>query len=217
MQKGITEFLNYNQLPLSTPPGAGVNPPAGSVFMWHTLDGSNNLVINYRLPDGTDKTFTAGGGGSSITFASYSWVIPYGTAENVWNSDLSTWKKFALNSASSENNITGASLASNQITLPAGTYLYQGNFATDSEAGTTTCLRLYNVTDSAQVIASAHFGNSGGTSPTSPTLHEQKFTISDSKVFEFQLWHNNRIDPKYYTVNPGYDSPHANISFKKIG
>jgi hypothetical protein len=65
---GPAELSDYTEIKLSTPPGASVNPPAGSVFAWHTLDGSNDLVINYRLPDGTDKTFTAGdpsGGGNT--------------------------------------------------------------------------------------------------------------------------------------------------------
>jgi hypothetical protein len=60
MKKGIAEFLNYNQHKLDKSPANGINPPSGTIFVWNTLDGSNNLVVNYRLPDGTDKTFAAG-------------------------------------------------------------------------------------------------------------------------------------------------------------
>ncbi|MHB9139191.1 MAG: hypothetical protein ACYC4Q_07295 [Victivallaceae bacterium] len=61
-------FTNFKTIKLATAPGSGDNPPAGSVYEWQTLDGSNNLVINYRLADGTDKTFAVGGGsGGSMT------------------------------------------------------------------------------------------------------------------------------------------------------
>lgn len=55
-------FTNYKAIKLATPPAGGVNPPTGNIFVWETLDGSDNLVINYRLSDGTDKTFSGGGG-----------------------------------------------------------------------------------------------------------------------------------------------------------
>ena len=60
-------FIGYNSYKLDATPSG--NPPSGFIHQWPTLDGSNNLVLNYRLSDGTDKTFTAGGG--AVTQALY--------------------------------------------------------------------------------------------------------------------------------------------------
>lgn len=54
------KFTNFKTIKLATAPSTGDNPPPGVVYEWHSLDGSNNLIINYRLSDGTDKTFAAG-------------------------------------------------------------------------------------------------------------------------------------------------------------
>ena len=54
------KFTNFRTIKLATIPAAGDNPPSGTAYEWHTLDGSNNLVINYRLADGTDKTAASG-------------------------------------------------------------------------------------------------------------------------------------------------------------
>ncbi|MEI8248131.1 MAG: glycine-rich domain-containing protein [Lentisphaerota bacterium] len=54
------KFTNFKTIKLATAPATGDNPPPGVVYEWYSLDGSNNLIINYRLSDGTDKTFAAG-------------------------------------------------------------------------------------------------------------------------------------------------------------
>jgi len=60
------KFTNFKTVKLATSPAVGDNPPSGAVYEWHTLDNSNNLIINYRLSDGTSKTFTAGGSSSEL-------------------------------------------------------------------------------------------------------------------------------------------------------
>lgn len=62
-------LVNYKTIKLDTPPPTGKNPPSGAVMTWETLDEDNNLIINYRLSDGTEKTLETGngnGGGSYI-------------------------------------------------------------------------------------------------------------------------------------------------------
>ena len=54
------KFTSFRTIKLATAPAAGDNPPTGTVYEWHSLDNSNNLIINYRLPDGTDKTSAPG-------------------------------------------------------------------------------------------------------------------------------------------------------------
>jgi hypothetical protein len=83
------------------------------------------------------------------------------------------------------NNITSCSLASNQITLPAGTYEVMAN--APSFQVNASMARLYNITDSAVV------GNNGSTcynaasdSTIAPAILTVAFTIAATKVFELQ-------------------------------
>ena len=84
------------------------------------------------------------------------------------------------------NEITGASLASSQITLPAGTYYidcaYNG-WATDELA-----TRLYNTTDSSVAVLGMNSGpntNSNNTSNHKSHIRG-RFTLSGQKVLELQ-------------------------------
>jgi hypothetical protein len=54
------KFTEFKTFKLLSAPAEGDNPPAGSIFVWESLDESDVLVINYRLSDGTDKTFSGG-------------------------------------------------------------------------------------------------------------------------------------------------------------
>ncbi len=84
------------------------------------------------------------------------------------------------------NTIPGASLASNQITLPAGTYEIDAHapaFRTDAHK-----LRLRNTTDSSTALvgASSHSHNTNqGPSGTHAFL-KGRFSITAEKVFELQ-------------------------------
>lgn len=96
-----------------------------------------------------------------------------------------TWTKIPIDSTS-YNNITGASIASSQITLPAGRYLFGGGvtfFWCNSAV-----FRVYNISDSSIVGYS--------TTTTAPVSGETKLNvmnnafveISSSKIFEFQYY-----------------------------
>jgi len=84
------------------------------------------------------------------------------------------------------NEITGASLASNQITLPSGTYFIISRspvFIANQHKSF-----LYNVTDSSNtVIGSAHYATSGYEG-AHDTFIFGRFTISSQKVFEIRHW-----------------------------
>ena len=77
------------------------------------------------------------------------------------------------------NEITGASLSSNQITLPSGTYYI--NASCPSFTGSKTKAILYNTTDSSNAVI-------GQNAKTDNTLGfatlSGRFTISAQKVFE---------------------------------
>lgn len=90
------------------------------------------------------------------------------------------------------NNISdsiGATLSSNQITLPAGTYYMSAGCS--AYGVRSTRLKLYNVTDAADTLiglnaaATAIVAGIG----TDTTMNVSgKFTISTSKTFEFRMW-----------------------------
>ena len=91
------------------------------------------------------------------------------------------WRTRDLN-ASQFNDISGASLASNQITLPAGTYAINASLPSYTVSGNQG--RLFNITDSTQTI----LGNSirGVADQTMIAQVLGTFTIAGSKVFELQ-------------------------------
>jgi hypothetical protein len=84
------------------------------------------------------------------------------------------------------NTISGASLASNQITLPAGTYDYSARAPAQSTTGTK--LFLYNVTDSANIDIGSSISAPGG---GFATVVEGRFTIAASKVVKLRHYITN--------------------------
>jgi hypothetical protein len=96
-----------------------------------------------------------------------------------------TWTIRNLNT-SVTNEITGASVGSNQITLPAGTYFIE---ASGPAWGCNTHrLKLYNVTDSTDVIlgTSEYSQNGSGDVTLSRSWVRGRFTIAGTKVFELR-------------------------------
>jgi hypothetical protein len=95
-----------------------------------------------------------------------------------------SWLTRDLNT-SQFNNITSASLASNQITLPAGTYnifITAPCFGVGHQQA-----RLYNITDSAAaVLGASNYTRDGATATSSYGLAAGTFTITGTKVFEVQ-------------------------------
>jgi hypothetical protein len=82
------------------------------------------------------------------------------------------------------NNITSASLASNQVTLPAGTYFISGN--APAYAIYRHYTRFQNITDSTTaIVGTIEFTSTGNQVVTRSWIIGQ-FTIASSKVFEFQ-------------------------------
>lgn len=93
------------------------------------------------------------------------------------------WRTRTLNT-SKTNEISGASLGSNQITLPAGTYWIEA-----SAPGFVVVFhkaKLYNITDSADVIIGTNCQTGAGDSVLTRSLVRGRFTIAAQKVFELQ-------------------------------
>lgn len=115
------------------------------------------------------------------------------------------------------NNITGASLSSNQITLPAGKYdvfaRSPGLRVGDVRA------RLRNITDSTTELLGSNASTSAGDFVQVDSKVIGEFTITDTKVFELQLYtlqifaDRGLGDP----VDDGDTEVYSEILIKKIG
>ena len=134
------------------------------------------------------------------------------------------WTAYNINTEH-YSEISGASLASGQITLPAGTYQVSGYCqAANASFGSNTArykCRMYNVTDAATEIVGA-----SGTVPTyggNELVHGDNlpisgvFTITDTKIFELQAWFNGGGGGRLYiTAGAGIDEIYTELSIRKI-
>lgn len=116
------------------------------------------------------------------------------------------------------NEISSATLGSNQISLPAGTYFIQaflGGQAGPSEIESLTSIsitgRLYNVNTSSSVVSSMPYANAAGNAygiyyyPNFLMPMMQRFTLSGSTALEVQ--HNS---------NYGVYSPSTEVTIWKV-
>lgn len=97
-----------------------------------------------------------------------------------------SWFKRTLNTVKT-NEISGASLASSVITLPAGTYHVSARGPAYSSSRHQ--IRLRNTTDSTDLaLGSTAYTQGGGpsTSTYSDSIIEQRFTLSGTKTIELQ-------------------------------
>jgi hypothetical protein len=97
------------------------------------------------------------------------------------------WQTRVLNTVKT-NTISGASVASNQMTLPAGTYWVEAS--APAWIVTTHQAKLYNITDSSDILVgySVNGANNGAVANADLTRSDVKglFTISGTKAIELQ-------------------------------
>lgn len=128
-----------------------------------------------------------------------------------------TWNKRTL--ASKLNTISGASIASSVVTLPAGTYEATA-FAATSNNTTDSIrhkIRLYDTTNAAELVvgSSAHL-STGTTSSTQSTIPMSRFTLAGSTNIELQHY-VSAADPGGAAVSSGSVEVYAEAYFKKVG
>lgn len=106
--------------------------------------------------------------------------IQHQTASGVAGGDFTTgsWNTAPLNTVIT-NNVSGASLLSNQVTLPAGVYWFEANSGVGGIGNNQTKLR--NITD----VSDGFIGFTESTNSTSFT--DGIINIGSSKVFELQV------------------------------
>lgn len=122
--------------------------------------------------------------------------------ENIWTTrDLNTVEI---------NEITGASLASNRITLPTGTYYIEGRAPANKCAGH-MCV-WYNITDSTFLLLGSSAASDADVGPPTDSVLCGRFTIGSNKVFEMQ--HNCEVTRS--TDGLGVASSRANETYATV-
>lgn len=105
----------------------------------------------------------------------------------------SVWTTLVLNT-SKTNEISGASLASNQVSLPAGSYYTEIDVPSSFTGASNMMykLRLRNITDSTSLIISPTYNwTGGGTAGCAfPISVSGRFTLVGTKTIELQEWAN---------------------------
>jgi hypothetical protein len=177
---------NNNLSELTSASAARTNLGLGSAATLTAGTGANNVVQlnnSAQLP-GLDASLLIG-----LPADNFSSKLLHvrdektsGTAGGTFTSGA--WQTRTLNTVKA-NNISGASLGSNQITLPAGTYFIQA--AAPANQVNDNCLKLYNITDLADVVIGrgANSSSSGGYASPESTIWG-RFTITGTKVFELR-------------------------------
>jgi hypothetical protein len=156
-----------------------INPASGSVGVGElSATGTKNSTTFLR----GDNTFATPSGGAYETALLH---VRQEESSGGGSGSMSTsaWNTRTLNTVMT-NEITSASLSSNQITLPSGTYyIYAYGLG---YACTKHQTKLYNTTDASDVL----LGNSSMAHATygqnTHSIVSGRFTISAQKVFELQ-------------------------------
>ena len=104
-------------------------------------------------------------------------------ASNVGGTISTTYSDFVFNTVKT-NEISGASLSSNEITLPSGTYFADITLMLSYTNGYVT--RLYNTTDSSLVLEGQLGYNHSAYTYSLGSQIKGRFTISAQKTFKIQ-------------------------------
>ena len=127
-----------------------------------------------------------------------------GTAGGTFTSGA--WRTRTLNTIKT-NEITGASLSSNQITLPAGTYYIDASAPAYNNQRHQSA--LYNTTDSSfEIIGTSEYNHGTSTNVTNRSFVKGRFTISAQKTLELQ--HQAALTDTTYGF--GVDSAFGQVS-----
>ena len=184
--------------------------------------------IEYRSATANTNTRLAvGSTGNVLTVAGGvpTWAAPAGGTFNAVFRDEKTsgtnggtftsgaWRTRDIN-ATQVNTITGASIASNQITLPAGTFYVEISAPMFGVAQNQA--RLQNITDSTTTITGQNAYVTGEVAGIAIAVGQ--FTIASSKTFEVQHRGNaTKTDAGFGTENGFGTQVYATISITKVG
>ncbi len=174
--------------------GAGTTDPS--------LDATNWALISYFSPPylHVRDERSSGTGGAASTAATQNIRV--------------------LNTVVGSNTIAGSSLASNVVTLPAGTYDFLASGAQNQgAAGSANRLTLYNVTDSSDIVVGMNSttGTSGGGAAPSDTaaVCSGRFTIATTKTVRLHHYTSTAMGFGGQ-VSTGQAEVYASLQFWKV-
>jgi hypothetical protein len=113
------------------------------------------------------------------------------------------------------NEISGASLASNQVTLPAGTYEYEGSTVAYGSALTHKAM-LYNVTDLVYTDYGTSSSSNSTASDTSRAFLRGKMTLTSPKVFQLRRYNTGSSAGPAQPASAAATEVYFEILFKKV-
>ena len=169
------------------------------------------------LPDPVDVTVTVQVGAATPAVGKPFMQVEHRTAEGVNPGSVSSgaWRTRPLNEVV-ENSITGASLADNLITLPAGMYWVE--FFGTSMHSDRHKARLYNVTgDEEALVGSAAYSNS--TSNRSTSLSSGHGHVTFGGTVDLEMQHRTQTTSGFgFGIAAGFSHEiHASIRITKVG
>lgn len=223
LQLTPAEVRTYAELgTMALEDAADFQPQNSSLDEISSLTFANKDILQYRTGSGiTNRTLA-----QLLTDLRDEGIFPYIHAQDEKPSGtpggysgspmMDGWYRRTLNTVKS-NSISGASLSSDKITLPAGTYYAyaEGPFVYSTSGNITrTVMRIYNVTDSSTLIRGTNNGVPAGVASVSGY-----FTLAGSKeisVDQFISTSNVGID--YFWGLPNEFSPeiYARAFFWKV-
>lgn len=172
--------------------------------------GTNGYVLTADSSEATGLKWAAS---ASASYAVFQDQKTSGTNGGTFTSGA--WRTRDINT-SQYNNISGASIASNQITLPAGTYLISAHAPAYKTNQHTT--RLYNITDSSVALfGSGSYQTATGDSSVGQSLLNGLVTIAASKVFEIQHYGNSTQSTTGFGFASGFQTEvYSSITISKV-
>lgn len=165
----ITDSSGDSPPGIITPGGGNITAAVGDVFVIRGESNGTTRIIAYHKADGTAIV-----GGTQIMHVQHheSQGTDAGTLNNA------VYNTRPLNQEVT-NTIPGASLASNLITLPAGTYDIDAR--AQSFASGVCFLRLYNVDDASQIMKGQNAETRSATATQQNILMRGRFTLAAEK------------------------------------
>jgi hypothetical protein len=182
--------------------------------------GTSGLVPAPAAGDAAlNKVLGAGGGWVEpvvVKYAKYTHTLSSGT--NGGTTIASTWTVRPINTEDYDE--IGITLSSNQLTIPAGTYLISATSRTLSASGTAggAGARLRNITDSTTIGLSGGEYDGQTTLSANSAILPAKFTIAGSKVIELQYYvtQAQTTNGLGYPLSSGEDEIYAQIFIEKV-
>lgn len=198
---GITWSYNdaSNQLTgtVSLSPFSTTNLAEGTNLYYTDERVDDRVAVLIQDAGGIRKSYNDAGNQLTLntSFATQLLSVVDQKAQNTGGGSFTSgaWRTRDLNTVRT-NEITGASLASNQITLPAGTYYCEWSapaYAADPLLGTSEHkTRLQNITDGTEILIGQALRASGG----APSIGHGRFTLAAQKVIQLQHRISNNGD-----------------------